>query len=128
MKTEKTTFTWYATHPQHGELVLAIPSINSYRNAYIYCPRIIRERLRPKINLLLSLELSLGPVGFIPRCYYEEAGIMVRTPMSIRLLAVTDEHRDMLGLPDEHVGHHDDLLSNFILDEWKKFTNPVDAA
>lgn len=126
MKTQNTMFTWYANHPHRGELVLAVPAIDNYRNAYIYSPIIIRERLQRKMNALMSLELFLGPMGFIPRCYYEEAGIMVRTPLNIRLLAVTDQYRDKLGIPDDHLGNHDEELSAFILDEWKKFTNQID--
>lgn len=121
------TFVWYADHPRDGELILAIPSDNAFRYSYIYSPRIIRERIGKRMNPLVSLELSLGPHGFVPRQYYEEAGMTARTPFSIRLLAMKDKHRDLFGLDESHLGQHDEELSSFMLNEWKKFTNAIDA-
>lgn len=120
------TFTWYAEHPKDGELILAIPCTTDYKYSYIYCPRMIRERLRGRINGVMSLELHVGPMGFIPRHLYEEAGIMVLTPFNVRLLAMFDHRRKDFGIPDEHMAKHDDELSAFILEAWEKFTKEID--
>lgn len=118
MKIEQiTTFTWYATSPKHGELILAIPSCNSFRNSYIYSPRMIHERLPDKTNPAFTLELSLGPLGFISRRYYEEAGFMARTPFKIRMIALADSYKT---LDDKTLQHFNSTLTCFILDEWEK--------
>jgi hypothetical protein len=129
MKTGKAevTFTWYADHPKHGELILVIPCTYDYKYSYIYCPRIIRERMRNKMNGVMSMELHVGPLGFIPRQYYEEAGMMVLTPFNLRLLAMFDHHRQRFGIPDEHVAQHDQEICRFILEGWEKFTKEIDV-
>lgn len=119
------TFIWYARDERDGELVLAIPSMEAYRLAYIYSPRIIFERIKPHMNPALAFELNLGPCGLIPREYYEEAGITVTTPVSIRLVAMKDRHRELFGLDENYVGEHDEELSEFILSSWNKFYKKV---
>lgn len=120
-------FTWYATHPEDGDLILVIPPVNNFKHCYIYAPRIIAERLRGKMNPALALELNLGPCGLIPRAYYEEAGFMARTPFKIRLLALVDSSTP---LTDETLQEHDGELTHFILAEWnaqKSLQNPLDS-
>lgn len=114
-----TTFTWYAAHPQHGELVLTIPEHEQFRYSYIYCPRMIIERLGSRINPLIALELSTGPCGLIPRYFYEEAGLMTMTPIAIRLIAVVEQNLQRKGSHESLASKHDKVLSAFILQEWE---------
>lgn len=119
---DQTLFVWYAVHPRDGDLILVIPELEHYRYCYIYSPRIIHERLRHKMDPVLALELNVGPIGYVPRCLYEEAGFMVETPLEFRLLALEDEAKT---LTEERMQAHDSALKKFILGAWnsaKKFT------
>jgi hypothetical protein len=88
-------FVWYVDHPVVGQIILAIQPGTVYKHGYIYAPRIIAERLPAEYrNAASSLELSLGPLGLIPRRYYQEAGFEVVLPMRIRFIAMMEAQRE----------------------------------
>jgi hypothetical protein len=120
MEQESTTFVWYATHEKHGSLILAVPSVNGYQHGYVYSPKMIGERLGKRKNALVVLELSVGPLGVIPRHLYEEAGAMVTVPGWLRDLALMDELRQLCEIEGDHFGAHDERISSFILEAWEK--------
>lgn len=123
MKIEKQIFTWYATHPRDGDLVMAVVPANYFKYCYIYAPRIIAERLKPNLNSLMALELSLGPMGAIPRRYYVEAGFTTDTPFKIRMIAILENSKSR---PEESwLMEQDEMITAFILKEWQK--NVIDV-
>lgn len=127
MKTNKPTeFIWYASHPTDGELILLVFPKDHYKKAFIYAPRIIYDRVRHRMNPLITLELGCGPMGCIPWDYYREAGFCVPTPLQIRLLAMLENYSREKGEETSPVEKYDADLSAFILKEWnaKKFTIP----
>jgi hypothetical protein len=116
----KNIFVYYADSPRHGNLTLAIPEDNSYRDGFIYSTRIVADRLRDKngkISQLFAVELNLGPLGHIPKQFYSEAGISVNIPFTIRLIAIRDSEDSE---DSDWLEKYDKEISDFIIEEWEK--------
>ncbi len=109
---KKKSFVWYATHPKDGELIMAIEPMENYKYGFLYAPRIIFDRLRGKVNALISLELNTGPLGFVPRRFYNEAGFTVVIPFRLRMLALFDNQ----SLNEKHDGE----IVQFMLKAWNQ--------
>ena len=112
--TNEKQFVYYADHQKYGELILVINKENNYREAFIYARDMVHERIKPRMNAALALELMLGPVGMIPLRYYNEAGFDFLTPFQLRMIALLCDH-------DENaINRYGEKVTQFILEEWAK--------
>lgn len=106
----KDYYVWYAEHPRFGDLVLLVEPTVKRPIGLIYCARMVRERLKHTLNDAITLEIQLGPVGLVPKHYYEEAGIQVNVPLRIRKLLQLIELDPVAELDRE--------LEAWILTQW----------
>lgn len=120
---EEPPFTWYAEHERDGDLTMLVKPERSYKFGFIYSPKMIIERLKSRGRRLTDyeiLELNMGPLGFIDRRLYNEAGFTFLTPFRIRMTIITYVH-----IPDhteaqsiEFLEKHDQELTETMLRVW----------
>jgi hypothetical protein len=120
MKVIQPDFIWFVRHRRYGELILIVQPSNNFARGWLYSTQIIAERLRPVWDKVYGLELCIGPLGFIPRKYYEEAGFAVELPKSLRILIAACHSHD--ELVDKRC---DKEIKKWVIDQWNKTMIPI---